>query len=223
VTPNDLSLIRAWARPRCTLPLLTSRPRAAADGAKTSAVERSVTAHFNRGMAQQTITPRTCFVSFAICTLIVVMGGGLIMPAIAKSDTPPKARLRYRGEGIQRAHIAASCWPGEDGGYGCGETTPMTWPRRDRVKSTATLRMRIGSRSKPKRIHIDSYRSIRKNGRPRGRGRDIRARREAVRRDGRIVAWDVVFRLHATRVHYVRAIVDVPHTVALNLKVRIVE
>jgi hypothetical protein len=37
------------------------------------------------------------------------------------------------------------------------------------------------------------------------------------------VAWDVVFRLHATRVHYVRVIADVPHTVAWNLKVRVVE
>ena len=99
----------------------------------------------------------------------------------------------------------------------------MTWPHRDRVKSGARLRMRIRMRSEVGRIYVDSFRSIRRNGKPRDRGKDIQAHKHAVKHDGRVVAWDVVFRLYARRVHYVRVLIQSPHTVAWNLHVRAVD
>src|SRR5918994_7634404 len=72
-------------------------------------------------------------------------------PGFALPDEPPGAHLRYRGERIQRAHLGASCWPDETGAMGCGEVTPMTWPKTDRVRAGARLRLRIHWRRKPNR------------------------------------------------------------------------
>lgn len=140
--------------------------------------------------------------------------------ASALPDEPPRAYLRYRGERIQKAHLAASCWPGENGGMLCGEASPMTWPKVDRVKAGAALRLRIRWKRKPNRVFVETFRSVNRKGRPRDRGHRVPARKRPVRREHRLVAWDVVFRLKSVREHYVRVLVRYPETAVWNVHVR---
>lgn len=149
----------------------------------------------------------------------------LILPMTAHAipAEPPRAHVRYHGERIQRAHLMASCWPNEDGAMGCGEESPMTWPRRDRVKTSELLRVRIQWKRKPTFIFVESYRRIGENGRPGGDGKRIAAVKRAFRRNGRIRAWDIVFSLHAERVHYVKVLVRYPETAVWNVHVRAVD
>ena len=160
---------------------------------------------------------RRALVSAIVSALVVGAA-----PAAALRDEPPSAHLRYRGDRIQRAHLAASCWPGKDGAVGCGETQPMTWPKVDRVTKGARLRVRIRWWREPKGVFVDSYRSIGRNGRPRDRGKDIRSTKRRRRIDGRTV-WDVIFRLRATREHFVKVLIQRPHTVAWNIHVEVVD
>ena len=118
----------------------------------------------------------------------------------------PRVRVIYRDDMIQRARLAAWCWPGENGGMGCSEKDPLPWPDADTIEAGSRSRVRIDWRREPRRIHVDSHRSVRKNGRPRDRGTDLRFRKEPVKRDGRIVAWDIVFRVRTERHHYVQVL-----------------
>ena len=165
-------------------------------------------------------THRTATVAVASASALLVLLT-IVTPSGALPKDPPGAHLRYRGDRIQRAHLAGSCWPGENGGYLCSDERPRTWPQSDRVSAGARLRLRIHWKREPSRIFVDSYRSIRNNGMPRGKGKDIHAGKRPVRRDGRVVAWNIVFRLHDRRLHYVRVLIQSPHTVAWNLKVRV--
>ena len=150
--------------------------------------------------------PKKLFIT--VLSLIVV--GSSAQPSIAYPDEPPGAHLRVRGERIQRAHLAADCWPNRDGGYLCSEQRPMTWPRRDGVRSGTALRLRVQWKRKPDDVYISTYVSIRKNGKPRDRRNHLDSVLRPRRRGGRIVAWEIVFRPNRAWLHYISVIAHVP-------------
>ena len=144
---------------------------------------------------------------------ILVPALGLVMaaalPAVAAApEEAPRATVRYRGELIQRAELTAWCWPGDNGGTGCSEVSPMPWPRADAVRAGSRLRLRMHWRRRPRSAFVESYRSIGSRGRPQDRGQDLVSRIRPVERNGETVAWDVVFRVRETRHHYVKTIVE---------------
>lgn len=158
-----------------------------------------------------------------ITVLSLLVAGGSAQPSTASPDEPPGAHLRLRGERIQRAHLAADCWPDENGGLGCSEQRPMTWPQRDRVGLGTALRLRVQWKQKPEDVYISTYASIRRNGKPRERRNHLDSVLRPRRRDGRIVAWEIVFRPNRERLHYISVLAHVPHTVVWNVKVRVVD
>ena len=139
-------------------------------------------------------------------------------------EESPRARVVYRSDVIQHAKLSAWCWPGSNGGMGCGQKEPLPWPRADVLGAGSRLRVRIGWRREPRRIHVDSYRSVRDNGQPRDRGKDLFFRKEPVIRDGRTVAWDIVFRVHAIRHHYLKVLAHFNEgTLVWNAHVRAID
>lgn len=152
----------------------------------------------------------------------IVATTGAAIPAVAARKDPPGAHIQYRTRWLQRAHASADCWPGPDGGQGCAQADPQTWPHADPVRDGALVRLRINVTKRPTRVSVDSYRAITKGGDPKDRGKDIEWGLRSVRENHRVVAWDVVFRLHAHRTHYLHVIADCPYTAAWNatLKVR---
>jgi hypothetical protein len=86
---------------------------------------------------------------------------------------------------------------------GCSEVTPLPWPNADEVKAGARLRVRLKWSKKPNKVLVDSYRSIGDDGKPEDAGKNIYSKLIRVKRDGETKAWDVRFRLHAVRHHYV--------------------
>ena len=144
----------------------------------------------------------------AMAVLGLIAVSAVAVPATAgPPEEAPRATVRNRGDRIQRAHLTAWCWPGDNGGMGCSEVTPMTWPQVDVVDVGSRLRLRMHWTRQPKRAHVDSYRSIRRDGKPKDRGQDLHLRIRPVKRDGTIVAWDVIFRVNQMRHHYVKTIV----------------
>ena len=132
----------------------------------------------------------------------------IALPAIAgPPEEAPRATVRNGGDRIQRAHLTAWCWPGDNGGMGCSEVSPMTWPRADVVNAGSRIRLRMHWRRPPKKAHVDSYRSIGRSGKPKDRGQDLNSWIRPVERNGTTVAWDVIFRVMQTRHHYVKTIV----------------
>ena len=92
----------------------------------------------------------------AVSVLVAMFA--IALPAVAgPPEEAPRATVRYRGDRIQRAHLTAWCWPGDNGGMGCSEVTPMTWPRVDVVEAGARVRLRMHWRRQPRRAHVDSY------------------------------------------------------------------
>ena len=143
-------------------------------------------------------------------TVVVALGAvlAIALPASAGApDEAPRATVRYRGERIQRAQLTAWCWPGDDGGMGCSEVSPMPWPRADAVEAGSRLRLRMHWSRRPRSAFVESYRSIGSRGRPQDRGQDLVSRIRRVDRNGETVAWDVVFRVRETRHHYIKTIV----------------
>ena len=157
-------------------------------------------------------------VSVPVIALALVASAAHALP-----EDPPGAHLRYRGEVIQRAPVVAQCWPAEDGGMGCGEKSPMPWPKIDRVDRGSELRLRIHWKREPNRVFVHSYRDIHQNGKPRGDSTKPPWHKEAVRRDGEVVAWDIVFRLLVPREHYITVLSRFPETVVWSMHVRAVE
>lgn len=146
-------------------------------------------------------------VAAALTTLAAAFS--LALPASAGApDEAPRTTVRNRGEWIQRAHLTAWCWPGDNGGMGCSAVSPMTWPRVDIVEAGSRVRLRMNWRRQPQDAFVDSYRSIDSNGQPEDRGQDLASRIRPVQRDGETVAWDVVFRVWQERHHYVKTIVQ---------------
>ena len=157
----------------------------------------------------------------ALAGAVAVATMGSTAVAWAYRDHPPGAHVQYRGEWLQRADASADCWPGEDGGIGCGEVDPQTWPKARRVRDDALVRFRINVNHKPRRVWVRSYRAISKNGEAKDRGKRIEVGLRPVRRDDRVVAWDAAFRLHAHRTHYLHVIANCPYTAAWNATLRV--
>lgn len=159
---------------------------------------------------------KTCALGAVVVTAI-----GLPGAASANRKHPPGAHVHYRGKWLQRAHASADCWPGENGGFLCGEADPQTWPKTDRVRDGALVRFRINVTRKPKDVSVRSYRAISKRGRAKDRGKRIEWGLRRVSRGGHVVAWDVAFRLHAHRVHYLHVIAECPHVAAWNARLEV--
>jgi hypothetical protein len=90
---------------------------------------------------------------------------------------------------------------------GCSEKNPFGWPAAGDVGAGDRLRLRLDWKKKPDSIHIDSYREVQENGRPKGDGKDVYGKLLPVWRDGKLRSWNVRFRLFGERHHYVKAIV----------------
>jgi hypothetical protein len=136
--------------------------------------------------------------------IVLALLPGTVQAAPAE---PPDAHLRYRGEPIQRAFEMGSCWPNEEGLMGCTESSPYDWPAADKVQTGDRVRLRLDWKRKPEKVRIDSYREVRDNGRPKGKGKDIEGKIIPVWRDGKIRSWNVRYRLFGERHHYVKVIV----------------
>ena len=144
----------------------------------------------------------------AMAVLGLIAVSAIAVPAIAGTpEEAPRATVRNGGERIQRAHLTAWCWPGDNGGMGCSEVSPMTWPRVDVVNAGSRIRLRMHWNRQPREAFVDSYRSIGRNGKPQDRGQNLESWIRPVKRDGKTLAWDVIFRVVQTRHHYVKTIV----------------
>ena len=139
--------------------------------------------------------------------VVTIVGVGLVGTAQALPEDPPKAHVRFRGERIQRAPLAAQCWPAANGGMGCSEETPLPWPTADEIPAGSRVKVRLKWSKKPTKIEVDSYRSIGNDGKPEGEEKDVFSRLIRVERNGETKAWDVRFRLRAPRRHYVKVYV----------------
>lgn len=129
------------------------------------------------------------------------------LPGLSHASRPtdaPRVDVASRGETIQRARLAAWCWPGPDGGMGCGEKDPLPWPRGKRVVAGSLVKFRVRWPQEPRRLSVTSFRSVNDKGRPPGRGSELEASKHRIERAGKTVAWDVVFRIRSERRHYLR-------------------
>jgi hypothetical protein len=99
----------------------------------------------------------------------------------------------------------------------------MTWPKADKVRAGDRVRLRIHWKREPNRVFVDSYRGVQDNGKPAGEGASVGWHKEPVRRNGDVVAWDIVFRLRAVREHYVKVLAKYPEIVVWNVHVHAVE
>ncbi|MGI8407882.1 MAG: integrin alpha, partial [Actinomycetota bacterium] len=110
---------------------------------------------------------------------------------------PPDATLRS-GNTRQRGAVISYCWSqsfSNGTGVGtCADGIRIEPRRAEPARTGAPARIRIHSRYRPDKINLRFYRAVR-SGYPSGESTRPRLRIEAHRKDGRIRAWDVVFRL----------------------------
>lgn len=74
-------------------------------------------------------------------------------------------------------------------------TSSLTFPRAVRTRPGEVVRVRLKKDEIPTEFAVESWRSVRANGTPRGEPKPIPALLSPRRRDGRIVRWVLRFRL----------------------------
>ena len=138
--------------------------------------------------------------------LVAALAGALVLgvlglsPASAGQDEPPKVPMRRGGEVIQRGTLNSYCWRTGDQGM-CVDRIG-TWPQRIELPSDTKVKLRIKWDRKPTNVSVSTYEAIGDMGFPEGEQVFLDHRLVAFRRDGQVVAWDVLVTLPGPRQHY---------------------
>ncbi|MGI8775587.1 MAG: hypothetical protein ACR2KQ_11395 [Actinomycetota bacterium] len=147
-----------------------------------------------------------------ILSLILAMFAALSVPSTA-ADTgpnrrqPPKLRVIYKGEIVQRATPYTYCWTYSegDGGVGmCADGFPR-YPRGVAVEAPARIVIRIPYPAKPSDWFVEAHRTIVRHenwDEPVGPAQDIAFKLKPRWVDGKVRAWKVIFHLEEPQRHY---------------------
>ena len=127
--------------------------------------------------------------------------GGALAPARALDGDPARAILKQDGRTLQKGKQGSYCWPTGPGEFTCADAVP-SYPRVDRVAEGSKLRVRISESQKPRDLDLTAYRRVNANDVPVGDGQNLRYDWERVRRNGKTVAWEAVFRVGQPNRHY---------------------
>ncbi len=127
-------------------------------------------------------------------------------PAQAHDHQLPNTVLKKGAKDLQAGTLVKeSSWHYPSGENECiNETTWYTtrFPETDTVAAGAKLRVRVSKAQRPDSFLVAAYREIDENGNPSGEGRMLKRTLERVVRDGKTVAWDVVFTVKGTSRDY---------------------
>ncbi len=109
----------------------------------------------------------------------------------------PNTVLKKGAKELQAGTLVnESSWHYPSGENEC--TNETTWystrfPETDSVAAGAKLHVRVSKAQRPDSFFVGTYQEIDENGNPSGQGRLLKRTIERVVRDGKTVAWDVVF------------------------------
>jgi hypothetical protein len=126
----------------------------------------------------------------------------------ADRRSPPRLSLRADGEVVQQARPFVYCWSYSNGD---GTSTGMCadgfrrYPKAAQVESGARMVLRIHHPGKPDEWFLNAYRATVRHkyyDEPVGDPEEIPFKLRAHRRNGKVTAWDLVFRLDEPMRHY---------------------
>ena len=140
--------------------------------------------------------------STALAAIAALATGLLPTPALSLHEIPPAARLRNNGGIEQRGLVQGYCWPAHDGGMGCYVVEEREWKGAFSIGADQRMRIRFRKRAELKRVTIDAYRRVDDDGMPRGERDELDPRIRPYKVEGRIVAWDAIFKLPQPDRHY---------------------
>ena len=122
--------------------------------------------------------------------------------------SPPDISMRYQGDVVQTARPYTYCW-GHSNGDGTGTDECMAgfprYPRAAKVEAPARLRLRIHYPVKPQDWFLKAYSAIVRHehyDETVGEAEKIPFRLRPHRVNGKVRAWDLVFRLEEPSRHY---------------------
>jgi hypothetical protein len=118
----------------------------------------------------------------------------------AGDQSPPELDLRSRGEHLQNGQLWSYCWS-FNGGSGCGDGVHGYPPSR-LVERAQALRIRMRISERPDAFLLTRHHELDEEGQPIDDGKRVRRDLKKVWRNGKVVAWDAVFRLFAKDKHY---------------------
>ncbi len=115
---------------------------------------------------------------------------------------PPKTVLYEGQRELQTGRLGSYCWFGPSGRGRCADVAKLRYPAADSVRAGSTLHVRVLKTQRPERLSISAYRKVDQRGFPTGGTRRLEGSLRRVVRDGRTVAWDVLFRVNEPGRHY---------------------
>ena len=115
---------------------------------------------------------------------------------------PPKTVLYEGQRELQTGRLGSYCWFGPPGGGRCADVAKLRYPAADSVRAGSTLYVRVLKTQRPERFSISAYRKVDEWGFPTGKTRRLESSLRRVVRDGRTVAWEVLFRVNEPERHY---------------------
>ena len=135
-----------------------------------------------------------------------------VQAAAAGSDVnrkrPPEISLRHQGEVVQRARPFTFCWSyanDDNTGTGmCADGFPR-YPRAALVEASDRLVLRIHYPAKPEAWFLRAYRAIIRHehyDEPVGEAQRIPFKMRPYRVDGKVRAWNLIFRVEEPNRHY---------------------
>jgi hypothetical protein len=120
--------------------------------------------------------------------------------AHAGNKKPPKSYLRDGDRRLQRGKLGSYCWVTGNQGV-CADALP-SWPKAARVGADEKLRIRFRKKQKPTGLSLTAYKKVKKNGIPKGEGRELDHKLNRVKRDGETIGWKAIFSLAKRGRHY---------------------
>ena len=141
---------------------------------------------------------RTIVVLVAMALALVAFGG------VAYSDDhrPPKTVLYKGQQELQTGRLGSYCWSSPSGPGLCVDVAEQSYPAADSVRAGSTPHVRILDGQRPEQFSISAHQKVDEWGFPVGRKTRLDASLRRVVEEGRIVAWDVYFRVDEPGRHY---------------------
>jgi hypothetical protein len=133
-----------------------------------------------------------------VATVLGLLGALLAQsPAQAHDHQIPQTVLKKAAKELQAGILVReSSWDRLTGDDECLNVSTIyrtRFPETDRVAAGSKLRVRVSKAQRPDSFEVAAYRTVDKNGEPRGEGRLLNRSLEPVTVDGQTVAWDAVF------------------------------
>ena len=143
-----------------------------------------------------------------IAALVVAMAAlaAISPPARAHDHQIPQTTLKKGTKELQAGiRVVESNWVYPTGDGLCADenaTYEWRFPQTDRVAAGSDLRVRIFKAQRPDSFRVVTYRALDSKGVPSGEGRPLERILKRVTRDGKTVAWDVVFPVNRANTNY---------------------